>query len=202
MAAHPRSRGEHSGLFVVIVMSAGSSPLARGTQNGARERETSSRLIPARAGNTWFNSPRIIFPPAHPRSRGEHVSVTVWKPRASGSSPLARGTLTDNGGVFTKCRLIPARAGNTFRFGSARSSLPAHPRSRGEHKMWAGSPLRVSGSSPLARGTPGWTLPRSRMLRLIPARAGNTSWTRARPSSVAAHPRSRGEHLRLSRIPS
>ena len=50
--AHPRSRGEHPGSYIALWAPAGSSPLARGTLSGIRRGRRSSRLIPARAGNT------------------------------------------------------------------------------------------------------------------------------------------------------
>ena len=93
-----------------------------------------------------------------------------------------------------RLRLIPARAGNTQNAYVHRWKNPAHPRSRGEHvvKQWA---IRLQfGSSPLARGTPQLRHQRARPARLIPARAGNTTNPAAIFSSVAAHPRSRGEH--------
>ena len=71
----------------------------------------------------------------------------------------------------------------------------AHPRSRGEHdEEWADS-VRLSGSSPLARGTPGNGLTVALTDGLIPARAGNTIIRRPPPLTVRAHPRSRGEHM-------
>ena len=91
-------------------------------------------------------------------------------------------------------RLIPARAGNTVAFPSGGGASPAHPRSRGEHKIL---PMRItarSGSSPLARGTPERKTQNGTQPRLIPARAGNTVWVRAPAWSSSAHPRSRGEH--------
>ena len=50
--AHPRSRGEHELLDEHDNPVVGSSPLARGTQNVARQLEALEGLIPARAGNT------------------------------------------------------------------------------------------------------------------------------------------------------
>ena len=51
------------------------------------------------------------------------------------------------------------------------------------------------GSSPLARGTRGCGFLSSTPRRLIPARAGNTNLGNLLGLPVAAHPRSRGEHL-------
>ena len=49
---HPRSRGEHEATPAVTCTAGGSSPLARGTQAPARQRQRQIRFIPARAGNT------------------------------------------------------------------------------------------------------------------------------------------------------
>ena len=173
LAAHPRSRGEHCDVPRVHDGFSGSSPLARGTQSERGVGLIGWRLIPARAGNTRLKSPRVHLSTAHPRSRGEHASMLRASWRDSGSSPLARGTLTAlerpagvsgssplaRGTRFVDlkvprlCRLIPARAGNT-RLGALRTALyAAHPRSRGEHRVRNGLDYAVIGSSPLARGT-------------------------------------------------
>ena len=60
----------------------------------------------------------------------------------------------------------------------------------------------LMGSSPLARGTPRAFVSMSRLMGLIPARAGNTEAVRLLPDLSRAHPRSRGEHSRLSPIAS
>ncbi len=91
--AHPRSRGEHNDLNNLEGVRKGSSPLARGTLRALGRREDHRGLIPARAGNTAAE-PRHLKPRwAHPRSRGEHVTVGNEKVYRLGSSPLARGTL-------------------------------------------------------------------------------------------------------------
>ena len=74
---------------------------------------TANRLIPARAGNTGGVFAWSRATAAHPRSRGEHRSVSVPMVKIHGSSPLARGTHTAENTDDAGVRLIPARAGNT-----------------------------------------------------------------------------------------
>ena len=131
-----------------------------------------------------------------------------------GSSPLARGTPPPGSDGVITIGLIPARAGNTSITRSARSSNGAHPRSRGEHDPIPSHTGRMTGSSPLARGTlrrvlartpQGGSSPLARgtqehitgqcLVRgLIPARAGNTTFLGVTNGPGWAHPRSRGEH--------
>ena len=112
--AHPRSRGEHMDLLGILLVAWGSSPLARGTRALAPTPTDAKGLIPARAGNTVLRSSSPHRVGAHPRSRGEHTRIVTLHALATGSSPLARGTLVD---VVIRCAqagLIPARAGNTI----------------------------------------------------------------------------------------
>ena len=172
--AHPRSRGEHCSKSKACVISCGSSPLARGTLFMPRAGLRAIRLIPARAGNTHSTKPASVSVAAHPRSRGEHHAVVHSGGYGLGSSPLARGTPQLRRVHATAPRLIPARAGNTLIFNSSARFSAAHPRSRGEHLRAARVALGFAGSSPLARGTHGFTVPAGARVRLIPARAGNT----------------------------
>ena len=158
--------------------------------------EGGSRLIPARAGNTLLVAAMIIAAAAHPRSRGEHTTVCKTHLTGCGSSPLARGTPFTAWSTYQKTRLIPARAGNTKTLRPIKVAAMAHPRSRGEHTLSPSDGCGVGGSSPLARGTrPPCPRP-DRRRRLIPARAGNTQGACRPQRSAAAHPRSRGEHVR------
>ena len=72
-------------------------------------------------------------------------------------------------------RLIPARAGNTDVEPTCTCAPKAHPRSRGEHTAAKIKYNPMTGSSPLARGTPRFVLRVGASFRLIPARAGNTA---------------------------
>ena len=134
------------------------------------------------------------LPRAHPRSRGEHWSLTGTSERCAGSSPLARGTLDDVSAEPGASGLIPARAGNTSRPAQSNHYRRAHPRSRGEHILHHNPCRSDEGSSPLARGTLARVGVCVGQVGLIPARAGNTGKCALVLLLNGAHPRSRGEH--------
>ena len=115
MSAHPRSRGEHHQPRPFSDSLCGSSPLARGTHRRAPLFDSPLGLIPARAGNTFPTFRLLDLLAAHPRSRGEHSTPPAAIQVCPGSSPLARGTLRTGIDDHTKGRLIPARAGNTWK---------------------------------------------------------------------------------------
>ena len=94
-------------------------------------------------------------------------------------------------------RLIPARAGNTRSDLARHHGASAHPRSRGEHLLAAVVLAGTFGSSPLARGTQLERVFDENPSRLIPARAGNTAPRHSPWEICEAHPRSRGEHVRI-----
>ena len=113
-------------------------------------------------------------------------------PRYAGSSPLARGLRDRVVVTGHEGGIIPARAGFTQGTKAMGWSAPDHPRSRGVYKRARLLLEQRVGSSPLARGLrpvrslhcPRW--------RIIPARAGFTSWLPSRRRGHADHPRSRG----------
>ena len=75
--AHPRSRGEnavHPDLEVYVL---GSSPLTRGKRRDRRDDRADRGLIPAHAGKTRTILSCRRSRSAHPRSRGENVSVAL-----------------------------------------------------------------------------------------------------------------------------
>ena len=194
--AHPRSRGEHSGLALEQCRALGSSPLARGTRGGVMRWRDTVGLIPARAGNTCFFFRRDSIFRAHPRSRGEHLPAGQEALAREGSSPLARGTLKRVAAEGLAGGLIPARAGNTLSAVGFAVHYGAHPRSRGEHTQAENSLSAPLGSSPLARGTRPSEARALNARGLIPARAGNTPALSPPATQPRAHPRSRGEHTK------
>ena len=71
-----------------------------------------------------------------------------------GSSPLARGLRDGASRRAAAARIIPARAGFTYR-AHARSPFQGdHPRSRGVYMGVRSHKISSEGSSPLARGLP------------------------------------------------
>ena len=172
--AHPRSRGENTGLGGEVAEVGGSSPLTRGKPVTCTDARSSTRLIPAHAGKTR--------PP-----QDEDDCYT-------GSSPLTRGKRGLGTPGRRHRRLIPAHAGKTCLRGSAVGPRPAHPRSRGENRDMGGTVPPRPGSSPLTRGKPPDGSRATANRRLIPAHAGKTAAPPPPISTRTAHPRSRGEN--------
>ena len=74
----------------------------------------------------------------------------------------------------------------------------AHPRAGGENRHDASGQATPQGSSPRGRGKPFIPSRGRRAMRLIPARAGKTSWTPQHSLDHGAHPRAGGENDTLS----
>ncbi len=111
----------------------GLSPLARGTR--------------LRGSDTRRKAP------VYPRWRGEHHYHPHFGIKRCGLSPLARGTLLDIPEHCADLRFIPAGAGNTNQAEYSINPTTVYPRWRGEHSSTPARRVRVSGLSPLARGT-------------------------------------------------
>ena len=134
--AHPRSRGDHGQQACEAGSLLGSSPLARGPRADRALAQSADGLIPARAGTTPQALCCAQGSGAHPRSRGDHSSVSSGILLRMGSSPLARGPPPLNGDPFERRGLIPARAGTTTAHRRPCTPCRAHPRSRGDHACW------------------------------------------------------------------
>ena len=111
VTAHPRSRGENAAHALAEIYARGSSPLTRGKLDERLHRRAPQGLIPAHAGKTWLHC--FVRPGgwAHPRSRGENVSMA---PLGVAAHPRSRGEnirqpFVDRPFLW----LIPAHAGKT-----------------------------------------------------------------------------------------
>ena len=131
---HPRSRGVYAPGRGVRGGQDGSSPLARGLPPVTRMVTKPCRIIPARAGFTVRALTRLFRGVDHPRSRGVYTPGVMAETVSSGSSPLARGLHGAAGGLLVRVRIIPARAGFTFRSLFLCACSWDHPRSRGVYR--------------------------------------------------------------------
>ncbi len=174
------------------------SLLARGTRYRWRNAELLVRFIPADAGNTRQRMRPPTRSPVYPRWRGEHLRGTRERCFGIGLSPLARGTLPETFHELAVTRFIPAGAGNTIIPSHAPCSHPVYPRWRGEHPFALDPVLRMSGLSPLARGTPLRSRSSAAHERFIPAGAGNTQFNPLLTLVNPVYPRWRGEHSRIA----
>ena len=167
-------RGEHTGSPSRATNDRGSSPHARGALQLVPHLDDAVRLIPACAGSTCRRGPATRRPRAHPRMRGEHVSMPSASAPVNGSSPHARGArgraVDDHGGGG----LIPACAGSTTGAWPRERCGTTHPRMRGEHTAPGVSSALRTGSSPHARGAPAGAARPMPTAGLIPACAGST----------------------------
>ena len=169
------------------------------------------RIIPARAGFTFYGGCIEDGSEDHPRSRGVYrpigrdvLLITGSSPLARGlrmsnprcvcwgSSPLARGLHHGGQRLAGQGRIIPARAGFTFDLIFLDRCVGDHPRSRGVYESSEISSQKRWGSSPLARGLLRLSGDDAGDVGIIPARAGFTFWPCASTCPAADHPRSRG----------
>ena len=170
------------------------------------------RIIPARAGPTRPPSTSRSLKPDHPRSCGANFTPVETGSTPAGSSPLVRGQPELVLDPVERVRIIPARAGPTGRRSCRWSWRADHPRSCGANADQRMAVDDMNGSSPLVRGQPPAGLSaisprgssplvrgqrwrhqyRSVHERIIPARAGPTSWLRWSRRVKPDHPRSCG----------
>ena len=151
----------------------GSSPRLRGTAHARGRPASQIRFIPAPAGN---GSPPAMSAPCtavHPRACGERAEGRLLGYVCRGSSPRLRGTGGFPGSEPLPNRFIPAPAGNGPCATSAASTSAVHPRACGERRWVLMRRVRWSGSSPRLRGTAHNVKLLVRVVRFIPAPAGN-----------------------------
>ena len=149
-------------------------------------------IIPARAGFTPTPEYGAGRRGDHPRSRGVYAPHSTRWARLAGSSPLARGLLSNIYSYLISIRIIPARAGFTSPLARGSLLIGDHPRSRGVYDRQSATGSQTQGSSPLARGLRGGGTWSWFLSGIIPARAGFTGERRRPAAGRQDHPRSRG----------
>ena len=174
-----------------------------------------SRIIPARAGQTFRWRLPWLLDTDHPRACGANTNSATIKLFSTGSSPRVRGKHARSCGRIFDFRIIPARAGQTRLFYWLSEIHKDHPRACGANTIKGMFERGVTGSSPRVRGKPvifanytatpriiparaGQTRPPARPPRsaaVIPARAGQTWQSRSYPGYRSDHPRACGANL-------
>ena len=177
---HPRACGANVGQEFGEQQQAGSSPRVRGKLVGRAHSVVIRRIIPARAGQTSCCARCVRPSPDHPRACGANVIVFGVVHNHLGSSPRVRGKLILLALPASPIRIIPARAGQTARATAHGQEAPDHPRACGANQSILYRRGVNVGSSPRVRGKLAGVPRAGRRRRIIPARAGQTSWFRSR----------------------
>ena len=189
---HPRACGANMSSLMLRSYRSGSSPRVRGKRRWCGPLWLLSRIIPARAGQTRASRILRLITSDHPRACGANVSAEVDDFLQCGSSPRVRGKPSNEHKSENNLRIIPARAGQTWRRSSRRRSSPDHPRACGANEPIL-PPCHVQiGSSPRVRGKLLQHVPAHAVRRIIPARAGQTCRYIIVFLTVSDHPRACG----------
>ena len=197
LADHPRIRGEHTGVWDLSDVSAGSSPHTRGARVVPRRQSVAERIIPAYAGSTTASWMGDSSRTDHPRIRGEHPRRRAAPAEGEGSSPHTRGARAMDVNGDWDARIIPAYAGSTFPLTVARGAAQDHPRIRGEHPSKPLPCATLRGSSPHTRGARLLYYDTDSVIRIIPAYAGSTGSGRTSSrGNSGSSPHTRGARRR------
>ena len=151
-------------------------------------------IIPTCTGNTQSGRLTSKFKWDHPRTCGEHSTITISPLLSVGSSPHVRGTQHHYHIAVVIRGIIPACAGSTVLVFWCLSRFWDHPRMCGEHRRplcrWSGT----RGSSPHVRGALAAYLHSAVAPGIIPACAGSTDGNVGPATVRRDHPRMCGEH--------
>ena len=174
---HPRACGANKYPMICHVGRFGSSPRMQGKPGALNVPHSSSRIIPAHAGQTLRCCCRRCDIPDHPRACGANNPDCDRVVQDAGSSPRMRGKHFHEVRVFDLGRIIPAHAGQTGFWVNTSMSPPDHPRACGANALYVIGTVESSGSSPRMRGKLGPVLVLFVCVRIIPAHAGQTKTT-------------------------
>ncbi len=131
---HPRACGANKYPMICHAGRFGSSPRMRGKPGALNVPHSSSRIIPAHAGQTLRCCCRRCDIPDHPRACGANNPDCDRVVQDAGSSPRMRGKHFHEVRVFDLGRIIPAHAGQTGFWVNTSMSPPDHPRACGANR--------------------------------------------------------------------
>ena len=129
---HPRLRGEKFSKYLLLSLSVGSPPLARGKVGARTMIKFRARITPACAGKRMCSIITHRRARDHPRLRGEKAAPANPSPKSKGSPPLARGKGGRASVGGKDARITPACAGKSWRAVFLLPRRKDHPRLRGE----------------------------------------------------------------------
>ena len=153
-------------------------------------------IIPTCTGNTQSGRLTSKFKWDHPRTCGEHSTVTISPLLSVGSSPHVRGALRPSATIGLGCGIIPACAGSTTVGKTKLLFIWDHPRMCGEHELGDFAAFLDQGSSPHVRGALARRFASGSATGIIPACAGSTPMSPTGRGAMWDHPRMCGEHSR------
>ena len=198
LSDHPRACGANSLSKTCMFPLSGSSPRVRGKLAYARRRRRPVRIIPARAGQTRPPHTDWLSRPDHPRACGANYLTALIVFIAIGSSPRVRGKPRGLAAGQRGGRIIPARAGQTVWGGQRGASRADHPRACGANSSASAVTVTLPGSSPRVRGKQRASRQPDEHVRIIPARAGQTSPCCPHAIGSSDHPRACGANVVVS----
>ena len=155
------------------------------------------RIIPAHAGQTARPCTSSADLTDHPRACGANSVIAIDAMVVPGSSPRMRGKLKHLGDLIDHRWIIPAHAGQTYRYGCGRHRQPDHPRACGANPVRTVPSLWASGSSPRMRGKQRAFIENTLKPRIIPAHAGQTLAYYKPLQLPSDHPRACGANSAL-----
>ena len=172
----------------------------RGKRIGMAVDAIGNRIIPAHAGQTRCERCRRYGRADHPRACGANTSTEGNADSTYGSSPRMRGKQRAFIENTLKPRIIPAHAGQTDVARWSGNWRTDHPRACGANSRLLQAATTSLGSSPRMRGKHAVAGAARRVVRIIPAHAGQTSGLTYPMPSVADHPRACGANFRVREV--
>ena len=191
-AVYPRTRGATPPWLPPLRSVEGLSPHARGNLSAVSVSASSSRSIPARAGQPGGQGPAGCILGVYPRTRGATIKGFITGVQTIGLSPHARGNLCPLSRPQRHRGSIPARAGQPGGCFPPCRPRRVYPRTRGATDGTIKWLCLVCGLSPHARGNQCVAVECAAGVGSIPARAGQPLSDVVFHCGPEVYPRTRG----------